>query len=159
MNHLYDLLSNLYCGELFDYLDGYDCTTQLFSRPEQFTVYGLTMLLSSMSIAAIYYFAINSPRWNHKFHWIVFSVLAVVVNFMIGFYFTNDDLTNGNLNTPQTNCLLYQYDANGNVIGQLIEMEDCLMFGLSNAIFAAIIFFIASVAMKFGSRNCKYVPF
>ncbi|MBO7463173.1 MAG: hypothetical protein J6T96_11320 [Bacteroidales bacterium] len=154
MNHLYDLLSKLYCSELFDYLDGYDCTTQLFTRYEQFTFYGFTMLLSSIGIAAIYYFAINHPRWNHRGHWLLFLALAVVVNFLIGFYFTNDDLTNGNLNSPQTSCLLF--DANGN---QLILPQDCLMFGLSNAIFAAIFFFIASVAMKFGSRNCKYVPF
>ena len=72
---------------------------------------------------------------------------------------TYDDLTNGNLNTPQTSCLLNQYDSNGNIIGQFIEVQDCLMFGLSNAIFAAIFFFIVSIGMKFGSRNCKYVPF
>ena len=99
MNHLYDLLSKLYCSELFDYLDGFDCTTQLFNRYEQFTFYGLTMLLSSIGIAAIYYFAINHPRWNHRGHWLLFLALAVVVNFLIGFYFTNDDLTNGNLNS------------------------------------------------------------
>ena len=153
-SYLYALLSGMYCQELDKYLWGYDCTCQCLNLPEHHTFFGIGLLLTTTGIAAIYYFAINHPRWNHRGHWLLFLALSIIINFTIGAYFTYDDLTNGNLNTPQTSCLLF--DANGN---QLILPQDCLMFGLSNAIIAAVVFIIASIGMKFGSRNCKYVPF
>ena len=158
-SYLYALLSGMYCQQLDQYLWGYDCTCQCRNLPDHHTFFDIWLLLTTIGIAAIYYFAINHPRWNHRWHWLLFLTLSVIINFAIGAYFTYDDLTNGNLNTPQTSCLLNQYDSNGNIIGQFIEVQDCLMFGLSNAIFAAVFFFIVSIGMKFGSRNCKYVPF
>lgn len=154
-SYLYDLLSRLYCGELSDYLWGFDCTTQSFSNPEHHTFYGLWMLGTSIGFAAIYYLAINSPRFNHRFHWFLFMFLAIVTNFFIGFYFTNADMVSGLI----PDCLMFQFDANGNVIADLILNQDCLMFGLSNAIFAALFYFIASIGLKYASRNCKVVPF
>ncbi|MCR5455994.1 MAG: hypothetical protein K6F33_13495 [Bacteroidales bacterium] len=154
-SYIYDWLSALYAPELNDYLWGFNCNTQSFSNPEHHTFYGLWMLGSSIAIAAIYYLAINSPRFNHRFHWLLFMILTFAVNFFIGFYFTNADMNSGLI----PDCLMYQYDAQGNVIGNLIYQTDCLMFGLSNAIFAAVFYFIASIGLKYASRNCKVVPF
>jgi len=154
-SYIYDLLSSLYCGELNDYLWGFNCQTQGFTDLEHHTFFGLVMVLSAIGIAAIYYLAINSPRFNHRIHWFLFMVLAFIANFLVGFWVTNADMNNGNI--PQ--CLMYQYDADGNKVGDLIYQSDCLMFGLENAIFAAVFFFLASVGLKYASRNCKVVPF
>lgn len=154
-SYLYDWLCSLYCGELRDYLWGFNCDSQSFDDPEHHTFFGLCMLLSSIGIAAIYYWAINSPRFNHRFHWFLFMILAFAVNFFIGFYFTNADMGSGLI----PDCLMYEYDEEGNLIRDLIYQSDCLMFGLSNAIFAAVFYFIASIGLKYASRNCKVVPF
>lgn len=150
-SYLYDILSWMYDSDLNDYLWGCDCATNnSLTAPEHHTFLGLLMLLSSVGIAAVYYLVINSPRFNHRSHWLLFMTIVVVTNFLIGFYFTNEDLNNGSI---------YQmmYSCDGNV-AQVVT-QDCLMFGLSNAIFAAFFFFIASIGLKYASRNCKVVPF
>ena len=155
MNHLYDLLSTMYHQDLFDYLDGYDCSTLGFTAHEHFTFYGCCMLGTALAIAAIFYLAINSPRFNHRSHWVLFMIVAFIVNFGIGFYFTNDDLGNGSINQMMYSCP----DGDGNMPSQQVDTLDCALFGLSNAIFAAVFYFIASIGLKYASRNCKVVPF
>ena len=150
-SYLYDILSWMYHADLSDYLWGYNCATNALTQPTLHDFYGICMLLSSIGIAAVYYLAINSPRFNHRSHWLLFMAIAVVANFVIGFYFTNEDLNNGSINQMMYSC-------DGNLTPQVL-IEDCLMFGLSNAIFAAVFYFIASIGLKYASRNCKVVPF
>lgn len=154
-SYIYEWLSGMYSPDLNDYLWGFNCNTQGYTDPECHTFFGLLMVVTSIAVAAIYYFVINSPRFNHKWHWTLFMLLAFATNFVIGFYFTNADLNNGNI----PDCLMFMRDADGNITSQLIYQSDCLMFGLENAIYAIVIYFLASVGFKFLSRNCKYVPF
>mgnify|MGYP002623989172 CR=1 FL=1 len=67
-SYIYDWLSVMYAPELGDYLWGFNCGTQQCTDPEHHTFYGLWMLGTSIAFAAIYYFAINSPRFNHRWH-------------------------------------------------------------------------------------------
>ena len=154
-SYIYDWLNAMYSPDLSDYLWGFNCESQSFTDPESHSFYGLWIIITSIAIVAIYYLAINSPRFNHRIHWLLFLLLTFVTNFVIGFYFTNADMENGNI----PDCLMYMRDADGNITSQLIYQSDCMMFGLSNAILALAVFFIASVVFKYLSRNCKYVPF
>ena len=70
---------------------------------------------------------------------------------MIAYYMVSCDLENGLIG----DCLMYATDGT-----QVIDDRSIIMFGIVNALFTAIIFFIVSVLIyKWGSKTVKHYPF
>lgn len=152
---IYSWFESLFGNELYNYLYGYNCDEQAFTDPDQFNLYGLWMLLVTLAVACIYYLALNHPRLNHLWHWLVAMFLAVVTNFFWAFLGTKSDFDNGLI----PDCLMYEYNEDGEVAYQLIYLQDCVNFGASNAIITIVVFALVSCGLKYASRNCKCVPF
>ncbi len=157
MGTIYELLGSLYGSNLGDYLFGFNCDTEAFDNPNLYNTIGTVTIGMAVAIAAVFYIAINSPRFNHKSHWFIFMAIAIVAGFGFGFWYTVSDFNNGLI----CDTLMYERDEEGNILADLILKQDCVMFGLANAIISALVYTIASIGLKYlpFCRNCKRVPF
>jgi len=73
-----------------------------------------------------------------------------LINLLIAFFMISSDYDNGLIG----DCLLY--DDKGILI---IDQTNIVMFGLVNALFSAILFFVFSMIYKWKSKTVKYYPF
>ncbi len=84
--------------------------------------------------AAIYYYAINSVKFDRWYHWLatlgVVAVLTPVVDYFV------------------TSSILEGKDYGSAIVS----------FELHNIVFAAIMFIIASFSMRWWSSNCRHTP-
>lgn len=84
--------------------------------------------------AAIYYYAINSVKFDRWYHWLatlgVVAVLTPVVDYFV------------------TSSILEGKDYGSAIVS----------FELHNILFAAIMFVIASFSMRWWSSNCRHTP-
>jgi len=113
---------------------------------------GLWMIGLSFVIAVIYYYAYNpSGKMSKWWGWLIFLAVNGVINFIIGWQRT-----------------LYDYNAElmvapDPVTKQEVPLQiyplDCASFGVSNMILAIGWFFLFSMLVKWGSRNCSHTPF
>ena len=55
--------------------------------------------------------------------------------------------------------LMYQRDADGNIISILIGESNCWGFGIANMFVAMIAFVLLSFMLKWWSSSAKHVPF
>jgi hypothetical protein len=84
--------------------------------------------------AAIYYYAINSVKFDRWYHWLstlgVVAVLTPVVDYFV------------------TSSILEGKDYGSAIVS----------FELHNIVFAALMFIIASFSMRWWSSNCRHTP-
>ena len=92
----------------------------------------LGMVLISIAIMTVYYYAVNSVRWSKWFHWLILVVIICIINFGIAF-----------------SC---SFSESGNVL-------DSVSFGFSNAVLSFVVSFIWSLIIKWGSSACRRTPF
>ncbi|MBO4871130.1 MAG: hypothetical protein J5565_04005 [Muribaculaceae bacterium] len=87
-------------------------------------------------MAGIYYYAINSVRFDRWYHWLVMLALVVVLAPVVGY------LVNSRI-----------FDENG-----LTYVAESLTFELVNIMWAAVLFVVASFSMRWWSTNCHHTP-
>ncbi|MDR0603768.1 MAG: hypothetical protein LBG80_05635 [Bacteroidales bacterium] len=148
---IYGWFSSLFGGDLDSYLLGYVCPaedTEESWGASQYTMYGFIALGIALVIMLIYYYAINHPRFNRWWSWILMLLLVGLSNFFIGAETTLSDLWAGNIG----DCLIN--GGNGGVYD-----INCWMFGLANFFVSVIFFIIFSIGLKWWSANCKRTPF
>jgi len=160
-----EILGTIYCwfDSLFsqnfaEYLWGYNCNTQDFSNSNLFNSIGTITIGISLLFVLVYYYlpcwGCNHPRFNRWWNWLIMLFIAGIINFLIGYGWTINDLLNGSIG----DCLMYERDPDGNIISQLIDEKDCWLFGLSNLFVSSIFFVLGSLIFKWWSRNCKHSP-
>ena len=86
--------------------------------------------------AAIYYFVINSVRFDRWYHWLltlaIVTLLAPIVCYALNDYvFAKNDL---------------------------MYITESINFELVNLAITAILFFVASFSMRWWSSNCRHTP-
>ena len=87
-------------------------------------------------IAAIYYYAINSVKFDRWYHWL--AVMAVVIVLApVACYVYNDTVF-------ANNGLAY--------VGESIQFE------MQTVLFAAVLYIVASFSMRWWSSNCRHTP-
>ena len=96
---------------------------------------GITILVA-WGGAAIYYYAINSVKFDRWYHWL--AVLgAVAVLAPVVCYIYNDTVF-------ASNGLMY--------IGESIQFE------MQTVLFAALLYIVASYSIRWWSSNCRHTP-
>lgn len=105
---------------------------------ELYGIIGLMTLVFSFAAMAIFYYVINSSRFNKVAHWIIF----LLINFLLVFLFT------------------YFYPK-GIFEGEGMEVstELFVLFALVNGLLASVYFFLFSMIFKRKSTNASTTPF
>jgi len=117
----------------------------LYSVPgfsDQFYNAGLYDMIPLITIvvpwaaAAVYYFAINSVRFDRWYHWLLVGGISTVITPIIGY----------SLNQSMFSDMGLSYGA------------ESAAFELVNMLWAAVMYVIASFAMRWWSTNCRHTP-
>ena len=148
------LFGSIYCWfedffgiELADYMWGQaakDVTTN------QFIGIGFTMLGISLAMVLVFYYAVNHPRLNNWWGWLIFLGANSVINFIVGWQWVLSDFYAGKMKAidPATN---FEVSLN---IGE----SACLCFGASNMILSILSFILFSFIFKWWSSNVSNAP-
>ena len=125
--------------------DGFNIYEQLFfNQGYNDKMFNLNMypVIAAITIglawggAAIYYYAINSVKFDRWYHWLaVLGVVAVLTPVVC--YIYNDTV----------------FADNG-----LMYITESIMFELQTVLFAALLFIVASFSMRWWSSNCRHTP-
>ncbi|MCL1938560.1 MAG: hypothetical protein FWF52_09230 [Candidatus Azobacteroides sp.] len=149
---IYRLLVSFFGDDLADYLSGYVCPSEEseggFLGSNHFVMYSIIALVVALVVMLVYYYAINSPKFNTWKSWLLMLLLVGMSNLLVGALNTSGNLAAGEIGE----CLV-----NGGNGG--IYAYNCWMFGFANFLVSAIFFIIFSFAFKWKSTNCKYSPF
>ena len=145
---IYCLLEDLFGRELADYLSGIATSQQVDNK---FLLIGIIMLAISAVICITFYYVINMPRFNNVRAWLVTCGINFVINLFVGYGYVESDYRAGKMMAidPQTNEYVALSITELNLWG----------FGLTNAILSALLLFILSMCIKWGSSNCSHAPF
>ena len=148
---IYELLIGFYGDNLALHMYGdYPCPTDGFSNQSLYVPIGLFMILSSLVIAGIFYYAINHPRFNRWWHWLIILLLNSGINFLLGFYRTFIDLTSDSI------CPDLVKDSESGF--QYITTFNCIGFGFVNSVIALFAFILFSFIIRWWSINCSTCP-
>jgi hypothetical protein len=102
------------------------------------TMFGLAAIIALL-VAVIFYYVVNSPRFNKRVHWFLMMALVAIINIIVVLQYPADVIyTADNVN----------YDFNY-----------WLIYGAVHTVWAILLFTIFSLAIKWWSRNCKTTPF
>lgn len=119
-------LKNVYGAELYDHLKGWDDSLMGF-RPDynQFPSIFISTVAICLLAFLLFYYVLNSPRFNRWWSWLIMLVIVGVSAFVWGYQVVNADIVSQS------------------IAPSLIERIGSLnasMFGLYNMILAIIIF-------------------
>ena len=161
IRNIYSWLNPIYGTELYEYLKGNDCNGE-FIGPNHFQTIGILVIGISFFLFFIYYYVINHPRFNRWWHWLIFILLAGIVNLFIGFGYIYTKLNSGVIPACYTHSQVETAE-DGSIYGvegtEILFNSNCWQFGIANAIVAIGFFIIFSLLFKWWSRNSKYSPF
>lgn len=146
---LYELLRDLYGQFLAYHLYGYDCQFNIVNQ-SLYVIIGTMMILISFAICTIFYYAINHPRFNRWYHWLILLLINAGINFYIAYDITNSNLEQGKI------CAAFVTDPQTNAVQ--IDAVNCMGFGYDNAIIATLFFVIFSFSIRWWSKNCSTCP-
>lgn len=150
---LYRLFASLYGSNLADHLSGWDCAEEAYVGKNLFLSIGIVTLAIALVFVVLYYYIINSARFNKWWHWLIVLLGVGATNLFIGYGWTAGELPNIG------DCLMYlDGDKAKNPIELITEM-DCWLLGLANFFVSSLFFFIFSIAFKWRSSQCKRTPF
>jgi amino acid transporter len=155
IGRFYCFFESLFGEFLGQYLWGYDCVTDDYTNPNLFPRIAAIVFFISLAICAIYYYVINNTRFNRWWHWVIMLVLNSLVCLLVGYWWIKED----ELDSKIPDCLMYGRDENGEIISEYITDSNFWGFALTNAIIAAILFFLISMVIKWWSASCRKTPF
>ena len=150
-----EFFGSIYCWfedffglELAEYMWG---TSSPLSQNNSFIGIGFTMLGISLAVVLIYYYAVNHPRLNNWWGWLIFLGINAVINFIVGWQWVLKDYYDNKM---------FRIDPSTNLQVPLnIGASEILCFGVSNMILSILVFIIFSFILKWWSTNCSRAPF
>lgn len=136
----------VYGEDLFYHLKGWNSSIQDFvSDNNQFPLLWSVAFFTAALVFAIYYYLLNHPRTNRIWCWFIALATPVLIVFIY---------SRGVVMADLSGATAHPVDSTLNVAA-----NNAVMFGLYNGILSGLFFFLLSVAFRFGSKNCKNVPF
>jgi hypothetical protein len=148
MKNLVFLIAGILVTVIFFILscsDGFNIWEQLFFNQgyndkmynlDMYPVIAAITILVAWGGAAIYYYAINSVKFDRWYHWL--AVLAVVA-----------------VLTP---VICYIYNDSVFSSGGLSYAGQAMRFEMVTVLFAAVLYIIASYSIRWWSSNCRHTP-
>lgn len=121
-----------WCYELH-YVNGF--SDDMHNYELNTTVSVITALVPWVA-AGIYYYAINSVRFDRWYHWLVVLALVMLVTPVAGYMVTDSVMAD-----------------NGKSY-----VAESVTFELLNMLWAAVLFVVASFSMRWWSSNCRHTP-
>jgi hypothetical protein len=147
---IYELFLGLYGQNLGYYLFGFDCDFAVVNQ-SGYAFVGFWLIGISIAVAALFYYAINSPRFQRWYHWLIMLGVNATINFLVAFNLTNGDLGAGKI--PE--CFITDPATQQT----LIDNASCIGFGLANVIVSSLLFIIISFSIRWWSTNASTCPF
>ena len=138
---LQDFIANIY--ELWGgaYIEGF--SDDMYAINVYYRVF-IWMLISVGLICVTYYYIINHPRSNRWFWWLIVNILTSFANFAISFGISHGQLFD--LYNNQNADLPYDF------------MTHFFPFSIISFCWTFVLFFLFSMIIKWGSKNCKHSP-
>ena len=150
LGKIYSLFDSLYGKPLSEYLWGYNCDSQDYSGDLIYNQLGIIAIITAFIVPPVYYYLWNPVRRQQLKYWLLLGGTALV-NLLIAYFMISSDFDNGLIG----DCLMYA-EGGEPIIGE----TNIVMFGIVNALFTAVLFFVFSVLLfKWGSKTVKYYPF
>jgi len=146
---IYEIFLSLYNQSLGYHLYGYDCDYTIVNQ-SGYTFVGFWMIGISIAVAVLFYYVINSTLFNLWYHWLIMVFINAGINFFVAYDNVNSDM----LAHAIPECFVK--DPQSGLI--LIDSSSCIGFGFANSIVATIIFIIASLSIRWWSKNCSTCP-
>lgn len=143
---MYLWFSNMFGVDLDSYFAGLDCEGN-FVGPDCYIKFGFIALGISLFMVVLYYYIINSTKFNKWWSWLIVLLISGFTNFFIGARIALRDYY-----TIIPECWI-----NGEMGG--ITEVNCWMFGLANLFISTMFFVVLSFILKWWSINCKRSPF
>jgi ABC-type branched-subunit amino acid transport system permease subunit len=120
------------------YPDQADFSQSMYSHGLYSTMFGLAAIIG-LVVVVIFYYVVNSPRFNKRLHWFMMATLVVFINLIVVFQYPADVISKAD-------------DVN-------FGFNDWLIYGAVHSVWVVVLFTIFSLALKWWSRNCKTTPF
>lgn len=112
---------------------------------------GFAMFGISIAIVLVYYYALNHPRLNNWWGWLIFLGINAVTNFIVGWQWVLKDFYEGKM--------IYIDKSTNMQVPMNIGESEIVCFGVSNMILSILAFIIFSFIFKWWSTNCSRAPF
>lgn len=155
LGQIYCWFQSFYGQDLSYYLWGYDPGTEAYTNPNIYNFVGLITLVVSLVLVVVFYYIINHPRLCKWWSWLIALGINGVIALFVGYGIVMSKYVNGYIH----DTLMYQRDADGNIISILIGESNCWGFGIANMFVAMIAFVLLSFMLKWWSSSAKHVPF
>lgn len=126
-------------------MKGWDDALQDYSPDyNQFPEIFINTILGVVVVFLLYYYIINSPRFNRWWHWVICLVIVGTFGYLYAHRIVMADIRSG-------------------IIAQSLEpyigSHNALMFGIYNMGLAVLLFLILTLLFRRWSKNCKHSPF
>ena len=133
-----DFFANWY--ELLAYFDNF--SNDLYNQNLYITI-GLCMVFIPVILLSIYYYMVDSVKFNKWYHWVILVVILAAINFCIAYFTSFNELSF--IYEQQNKALPYSSEFVG--------------FSLINVLWTVLVSFVWSMMIKWGSKNCRRTPF
>jgi hypothetical protein len=134
------LIMNTFFADFYEFF--YEQSVDNFSTNlYDFNLYGIIGLVTiavSLIIMGVFYYLINSSRFNRWYHWLLFLAINFVIIFTFTYLHPKDVV----------------YEAGEDVSSSLF-----MLFALVNSGIATVYYIAASLLFKRWSTNCSTTPF
>jgi len=104
---------------------------------------GFCMVLIPIVVLTLYYYAVNSRRFNKWWQWLLLVIIICAINFGIAFGVSYNGI----------------YDVFGTADVGFPLVPSCVGFAFINVLWTFIISFVWSMIIKWGSTQCRRTPF
>ncbi|ADQ80185.1 membrane protein [Paludibacter propionicigenes WB4] len=133
-----DFFANWY--ELIDYFPGF--SDDMYNQNLYITI-GLCMVLIPIGILTIYYYVVDSVKFNKGWYWLILVLILCATNFGIAYGISYNELS-------------YLYEQQNKVMPYSTEFVG---FSFINAFWTFVVSFVWSMMIKWKSKNCRRTPF
>lgn len=126
--------------ELISYFQGF--SDSMYDNSLYISI-GFCMVLIPIVALTLYYYVVNSVRFNKWWHWLLLVFIICVINFGIAFGISYNGI----------------YGIHGTTEVGYPLVASCVGFSFINVLWTALVSFVWSMIIKWGSSQCKWTPF